>query len=176
MCPWVRVLRWRNEVTKACGVATPVPVHEATARGNAQLRLVLAGNKGSQPMANSVVPTGAAETALDTPSGQQSGLKLNANIDVPAGKTADVVLDFDECKSVVKRGTPGKYNLKPVIAVIPLLSTAGMRVEGWVDPAIATSATSVSAQSQGTPVKATFPDATGRFVVYPCLWAATTSW
>ena len=30
-----------------------------------QLRLVLAANDGSHPLANSVVPTGSAETALD---------------------------------------------------------------------------------------------------------------
>ena len=157
----VDLLTLNNGVLEELG-QTQLPAGKYT-----QLRLVLAENKPSQPMANSVVPTGASETALDTPSGQQSGLKLNANIDVPAGKIADVVLDFDACKSVVKRSSSGQYNLKPVIAVIPLLSTAGMRIEGWVDPAIATSATSVSAQSQGTPVKATFPDTTGRFVLYP---------
>ena len=132
-----------------------------------QLRLVLAGNGGATPFANSVVPTGGSETALDTPSAQQSGLKLKANIDVPAGKLVDFVLDFDACKSVVKRGNSGKYNLKPVVTVIPLLSDAGLRVVGYVSPSIASGATSVSVQASGVPVKATAPDANGLFVLYP---------
>jgi hypothetical protein len=132
-----------------------------------QMRLVLADNGGGTPLANSVVPTGGSETALTTPSAQQSGLKLNTDIDVPADKVADFVLDFDACKSVVKRGNSGQYNLKPVIAVTPLLSDAGMRVIGFVDPAIAVGSTLVSVQQNGVPVKATVPDATGQFVLYP---------
>lgn len=134
-----------------------------------QLRLVLAANGGATPFANSIVLSDTkAEIALDTPSGQQSGLKLNANIEVPAGQIADVVLDFDACKSVVQRGNSGRYNLKPVISVIPVLSDAGMRIVGWIEPALAASAPSVSVQASGVPVKATVPDATtGRFVLYP---------
>lgn len=134
-----------------------------------QLRLVLASNGGAAPFANSVVLSDSGtEVALDTPSGQQSGLKLNANIEVPADQVADVVLDFDACKSVVKRGNSGRYNLKPVISVIPVLSDAGMRVVGWISPALAASAPSVSVQASGVPVKATVPDpVTGQFVLYP---------
>ncbi len=132
-----------------------------------QMRLVLAPNDATSPMANSVVPTGGTETALTTPSGQQSGLKLNIDIDVPADKVADFVLDFDACKSIVKRGNSGQYNLKPVVGVIPRLSDAGMRIVGFVDPSIATVTTNVSVQSNGVPLKATPPDATGQFVLYP---------
>jgi len=134
-----------------------------------QLRLVLADNGTGSPFANSVVPTGGSETALDTPSAQQSGLKMNVDIDVPANKVADVVLDFDACKSVVKRGNSGRYNLKPVVSVIPVLSDAGLRVVGWIEPSIAASApTSVSVQASGVPVKATVPDpVSGQFVLYP---------
>lgn len=132
-----------------------------------QLRLVLAANGASSPPPNSVVPTGEAETALTTPSAQQSGLKLNTNIDVASDQVADFVLDFDACKSVVKRGNSGQYNLKPVISVIPRLSDAGMRVVGYVDASIAGSAALVSLQSNGVSVKATSPDANGQFVLYP---------
>ena len=132
-----------------------------------QLRLVLAANGTATPPPNSVIPTGEAETALTTPSAQQSGIKLKTNIDVASDQLADFVLDFDACKSVVKRGNSGQYNLKPVISVIPRLSDAGMRVVGYVDASIAGSAVSVSLQNNGVPVKATSPDATGRFVLYP---------
>ena len=132
-----------------------------------QLRLVLAVNGGATPLANSVVPTGGVETALTTPSAQQSGIKLNTDIDVASNQVADFVLDFDACKSVVTRGNSGQYNLKPVISVIPRLSDAGMRVIGYVDASIVGSGTSISLQSNGVPVKATPPDASGQFVLYP---------
>ena len=132
-----------------------------------QLRLVLAGNGASAPWANSVVPTGGTETALTTPSAQQSGLKLNVQMDVAANQVADFVIDFDACKSVVKRGKSKEYNLKPVISVTPLVSDAGLRVVGYVGTAIANASTTVSVQQGGVPVKATVPDATGRFVLYP---------
>lgn len=132
-----------------------------------QLRLVLADNAaGGAPYANSVVPTGGREVALTTPSAQQSGLKLNVNLTVRPNQVADFVLDFDACRSVVRRGASGQYNLKPVISVIPRLGDAGQRVVGWVDPAIAGNA-AVSVQAAGVPVKATVPGADGRFVLYP---------
>ena len=132
-----------------------------------QMRLVLAANGGATPFANSVIPTGGVETPLTTPSGQQSGLKLNVNMDVAAGELADFVIDFDACKSVVRRGNSGQYNLKPVISVIPRLSDAGLRVVGYVDTAIANGSTTVSVQQGGVPIKATVPDASGAFVLYP---------
>ena len=133
-----------------------------------QLRLVLAANGGATPLANSVTPSGGSETALDTPSAQQSGLKLNLNLTVPAGQVADFVLDFDACKSVVRRGNSGRYNLKPVVAVLPRLADAGLRVQGYVAPALAAGGAQVSLQFDGQPVKATVPDpASGRFVLYP---------
>lgn len=134
------------------------------------IRLVLAPNDGSLPPANSVVlSSNQQEIALTTPSAQQSGLKtkLGGVIEVPAGKVLDVVLDFDACKSVVRRGNSGRYNLKPVITAIPVLSDAGLRVVGYVDPSLANAATAVSVQASGVPVKATIPDANGRFVLRP---------
>jgi hypothetical protein len=135
-----------------------------------QMRLLLAENVGNAaPFANSVVPTGGAETALTTPSAQQSGLKIKINAEVPAGKVAHLVIDFDACKSVVKRGKSGKYNLKPVLSATLLLSDAtGMRVLGCVSPLLRNGHTQVSLQSSSVPVKATVPDpTTGKFVLFP---------
>jgi hypothetical protein len=131
------------------------------------MRLVLADNTQANPLANSVKPTGGSETPLDTPSAQQSGLKLNMNVNVPAGQVLDVVMDFDACKSVVKRGNSGHYNLKPVITVVPVVNSGGQRIEGWVDPSLAAGTTFISLQSQSQPVKASVPDSGGRFVLFP---------
>lgn len=132
-----------------------------------QVRLVLAANGGASPLANAVTPAGGSEVALDTPSGQQSGLKINMNTRVPEGQVADLVLDFDVCKSIVKRGNSGQYNLKPVLTATALLSAAGQRVEGYVVPALGNANTVVSVQLNGEPVKATPPDASGKFVLSP---------
>ena len=157
----IDLLSLTNGVLENLG-ETPLPAGTYT-----QMRLVLAPNDASHPLANSVVPTGGSETALTTPSAQQSGIKLNMNVSVAANKVVDVVLDFDACKSVVKRGASGKYNLKPVIAVTPLLTDAGLRVVGYVDPLIALGSTTISVQSGGVSVKATVPDLTGKFTLYP---------
>ena len=83
-----------------------------------QLRLVLDGNSPN-PLANSVIVSGTKnEIPLDTPSAEQSGLKLGHEFTVAAGQRVDLVLDFDACKSIVAKGN-GKYSLKPVITVTP---------------------------------------------------------
>ena len=137
---------------------TPLP-----AGAYSQVRLVLAANSGAQPQANAVQPTGGSVVALDTPSAQQSGLKLQARFDVGAGQLADLVLDFDACRSVVPRGNSGRYNLKPVMSVFPRL-VAG--IEGYVAPTLAAAGATVSAQQAGIPVRSTRADPlTGRFAL-----------
>ena len=131
-----------------------------------QMRLVLADNKGANPLANSVIPTGGSEVALTTPSGQQSGVKAKQfSIDIAANQLAKFVIDFDACKSVVVRGGSGQYNLKPQLTVIPRYVSG---VAGFVDAAIvANGNTSVSLQQAGVVIKATTPDSTGRFLLQP---------
>jgi len=162
----VDLLTLTNGVLAELG-ETPLPAGRYT-----QMRLVLADNAGATPLANSVVPSGTTvQRPLTTPSGQQSGLKFNVNMEVQPGQVADFVIDFDACKSVVRRGNSGQYNLKPVISVIPRLSIAGQRVVGHVDPAIALGSTTVSLQQGGVPVRATAPSTApssrGRFELYP---------
>lgn len=158
-------------LTLTNGTLLPLGQTELPVGTYTQMRLVLGRTPppGSPvgTLANSIKPTGGAETPLTTPSGQQSGLKMNVNITVPAGQVADFAIDFDACKSFVKAGNSGQYLIKPVLTVIPILSSAGQRVVGFVDPLLATANTVVSAQSGGAPMKATFPDAAGRFTLYP---------
>ena len=134
-----------------------------------QVRLQLASNNGTEPLANSLVLTGGdgSEIPLDTPSAQQSGLKMNLNLTVQPNELADLVLDFDACKSVVVRGNSGRYNLKPVVSVLPRVRLDGLVAEGYVAPSIALGSTSVSLQQNGVPVRSTVPAADGRFVLYP---------
>lgn len=142
---------------------TPLPAGKYT-----QMRLVLARNHGA-PLANAVVPVvSAAETELTTPSGQQSGIKMNIDITIEPDKVADFVLDFDVCKSIVLAGSSGQYLLKPVVRVIPVLSDAGQGIDGYVNTGTIGASTQVSAQDNaGVVYKATVPDADGKFVLYP---------
>jgi hypothetical protein len=126
-----------------------------------QLRLVLAPNRGSSPPANSVVLSGqTTEIPLDTPSAVQSGIKLIHQFTVDSGQRVDLLLDFDACKSIVRTGN-GKYKLKPVIKVIPFVLNG---IDGVVDKTLLVNNVLVSAQVNGTIVRATVPNTqTGEF-------------
>ncbi len=130
-----------------------------------QMRLVLAGNGGATPLANSVVPSSTGvEVPLETPSAQQSGLKMNVDITVAPDQLADFVLDFDACRSIVRAGNSGRYLLKPVVSVVPRLLSG---VQGYVDASVGVATTSVSLQQSGVVVKATTPDSAGKFTLAP---------
>lgn len=88
-----------------------------------QIRLVLGPN-------NTIVVNGAT-LPLETPSAEQSGLKLNVQQDVTAGILYTLLLDFEAAKSVKKTGN-NKYILKPVIRT--LLAPAGGSIKGYVKP------------------------------------------
>jgi hypothetical protein len=164
----IDLLTLTNGVLEALG-QTALPAGKYT-----QMRLVLASNNPTR-MANSVVPTDGGEEELITPSGSQTGVKMNVDITVEPDKVADFVIDFDACKSVVIAGNSrNKYLLKPVVRVIPVFSDAGQRIVGYVDPATLGAATLVSAQSGGVVYKATMPVTTAKlgetnvqFVLYP---------
>ncbi|WP_241974239.1 DUF4382 domain-containing protein [Winogradskyella wandonensis] len=74
-----------------------------------QIRLVLGEN-------NSVVLEEETEARpLNTPSAQQSGLKVMVNQAIEAGFNYDFILDFDVDKSIVIAGNSENINLKPVL-------------------------------------------------------------
>jgi hypothetical protein len=80
---------------------------------------------------NSLMVDGAPEH-LETPSAQQSGLKLKVNETLKGGITYQFKLDFEAARSVVCTGN-GKYILKPVIRV-STKATKGA-IKGSVTPA-----------------------------------------
>jgi len=161
----VDLLALTNGVLEELGTV-PLPAGKYS-----QIRLVLASNSGTgtSSLANSVQPTGGALTALATPSGQQSGLKLQAHFDVEPGQMADLVLDFDACKSIVKAGNSGQYVLKPVVSVLPRVVTG---IQGFVATSLSLGSTTVAAQQDGVTIRSTTPDSTGKFNI-PFLPAGT---
>ncbi len=90
-----------------------------------QLRLLLGPE-------NTLVLKGGEIVKFDTPSAQQSGLKLKFNTTLTGGIAYTFVLDFDADKSIVKAGKSGKYNLKPVIRVTT--EAASGAIKGAINP------------------------------------------
>lgn len=88
-----------------------------------QIRLVLGDNN--------FVKVDGKTYALQTPSAQQSGLKLKISQTVAEGVTYKLLMDFDASRSIVKTGN-GKYILKPVI--LTTLEDIGGSVKGHVLP------------------------------------------
>jgi hypothetical protein len=131
-----------------------------------KLRLVLSPNTGALADRNWIVLSSApgAKVPLKTPSGQQSGLKVNTSLGVQAGGLTDVVIDFDACKSVVVAGNSGLYLLKPVLRTLPRVETG---VVGEVSIAAAAAGATVSLQQNGEVRSATQADANGNFKLQP---------
>lgn len=88
-----------------------------------QIRLILG--------TNNYVKVNGQIFPLQTPSAQQSGLKLNVHQTVNAGVTYKLLLDFDAARSIVQTGN-GKYILKPVIRTS--MQAVGGSIQGFVLP------------------------------------------
>ncbi|HEX7889793.1 MAG TPA: DUF4382 domain-containing protein [Ramlibacter sp.] len=119
-----------------------------------QIRLVLADN------GNEVILLDGTPQQLKTPSAQQSGLKIQADFDVAANSTTEMLLDFDACKSIVIAGNSGQYVLKPVVRFTD--QPAGS-ITGYVTTTLTLGKTAVSAQQGGEVLRSTVPDANGQF-------------
>ena len=71
--------------------------------------------------------------ALKTPSGQQSGLKVQVHQAVSGGILYRLTLDFDAGRSIIKAGNSGNYLLKPVLRIFSLIPSGG-NLQGVVVP------------------------------------------
>ncbi len=115
-----------------------------------QIRLVL-GNNNTLILNGETIP-------LETPSAQQSGLKLNIQHDVTGGILYKILLDFDAANSINETGNH-KYILKPVIRAV--LEAVGGSIKGSVQPS---SFTSAVLAIQGTDTVGTYTGTDGGFL------------
>jgi hypothetical protein len=119
-----------------------------------QIRLVL----GTE---NYVKLEGTTELIkLETPSAQQSGLKLNIQYDVTEERLYTILLDFDVAKSIVNTGN-NKYILKPTIRAI--LNAVGGTIKGVVVPK--DFQTAVYAIQGVDTIATTFTGTTGGYII-----------
>lgn len=100
------------------GVVTPLSDSEIPSGFLGQIRLILGDD-------NTVVIDGVTYP-LNTPSAQQSGLKLQVNQTLEPNFTYDFVIDFDADKSVVEAGGSGNYNLHPVLRIFAVANTGSI--------------------------------------------------
>jgi hypothetical protein len=121
-----------------------------------QIRLVLGDN-------NYIITNENQKIALTTPSGQESGLKVQVHQTVTGGILYRLILDFDAGRSIVKAGNSGNYLLKPVLRIISLVPSGG-DIRGVVVPdSVRTAILAI----QGTDtVASTFTDTTnGNYLI-----------
>ncbi|HEX8562345.1 MAG TPA: DUF4382 domain-containing protein [Flavobacterium sp.] len=134
------------------GVNVLLADNEVEAGHLGQIRLILGDN-------NTVVKDGVTYD-LNTPSAQQSGLKLQVNQDLEADLDYNFLIDFDVAQSVVSAGNSGNYNLHPVLRIVS--EANGGSIRGHVIPGPYQILASVSAGSQTI---SSFADQTGNFVL-----------
>lgn len=138
------------------GVSQLLADTEVPAGYVSQIRLIL----GTE---NSVVIDGESKP-LNTPSAQQSGLKLQLNQELEAGENYAFLLDFDVEKSVVTTGNGG-YNLKPVIR-LSAEANAGIVTGRAVKPAgLEMNVQSLVVLSNSTNTVSAYTDADGNFAL-----------
>lgn len=117
-----------------------------------QIRLVL----GEQ---NTIVIDGV-EHPLNTPSGQQSGLKIQINQEINPNLNYTFLLDFDVDESIVIAGNSGNINLKPVLRA-SLEATSGLLTGTVLPIGIAVEVTA----DNGETLASAFTDENGVFVI-----------
>lgn len=117
-----------------------------------QIRLILG--------ANNSIRIDDALYALETPSAQQSGLKVNLQTQMSPGVKYVITLDFDAARSIVMRGS-GAFGLKPVIRALSE-ATSGA-IKGTVIPVEASPA--IFAISGADTVATAFADSLGHFLL-----------
>lgn len=131
-------------------VATLVDSKGIQAGHYEQLRLVLGDG-------NTIKLADGSVAELIVPSGLRSGIKLLLDLDVAAGTTRDVVVDFeaDHSVQVVQTGSSTKYILRPTIhVVIDFLKTgsiSGKLTDGAGAPLAGADVTAQALSDSGLP-------------------------
>lgn len=139
-----------SAATGGCFLATLGDNLEVQAGTYQQIRLILGSNSstmvtgtnhcstdGSLSAVNCAQLSDGSWKALTTPSAQQTGIKIPASqiaggsLNVAAGKTEDLVINFKTCESILQAGHSGQYLLEPVLNA-GQVSTASTSINGTV--------------------------------------------
>jgi hypothetical protein len=140
-----------NLLDYANGNDTLIAVGNIPTSTVSQVRLILGSN-------NSVL-IDSVSYPLNTPSAQESGLKLQVHTALQPGVVYRMLIDFDANRSIVLTGN-GTYQLKPVIRVVT--QAASGAIHGTVAPALALPAAVLAVN--GSDTLSTTTDASGHFL------------
>jgi len=135
------------------GVSVVLVDEELPTGSISQIRLVLGDD-------NTVVVDGET-IPLQTPSAQQSGLKIQVNETLEGGIFYEFMLDFNVEESIVEQGNGG-YLLKPVIRATTVAETGA--ISGSVIPVTDTPVLVTTTTGEGEEISA-YTDAQGKFVL-----------
>lgn len=135
-----------NLLDYANGISTLIATSTLNTAEITQIRLILGTN-------NTIVVDGVTYP-LETPSADQSGLKLLVNETLTADIQNEILLDFDAHQSVVLNGN-GTYKLKPVVrTIVTEISgniAGSISVVGVAAVVTATSSTGIEYSTSVTP-------------------------
>jgi hypothetical protein len=104
------------------GVREDLGLVDLTAGDYTQMRLIIGDipGPGIHPFANYVITnTNPVEIyELKIPSGSNTGFKIVNGFTINPGRTTELLLDFDACRSIVQAGNSGQWLLKPTVKVL----------------------------------------------------------
>lgn len=135
------------------GVSALLAEGEFPAGDLSQMRLILGHD-------NNLVIDGTPHP-LKTPSGQETGLKLNIHQTLEPGIRYDFILDFNVDKSIVVLGDNSGYILKPVIRATTVAESGA--VSGLIEPI---TTRSLVTATNGTDEISAYTDEKGTFLLY----------
>ena len=150
-----------NLLTLVNGVSTVIAEDTLPAGKYSQIRLYVGDG--------STVTVDGQEQPLTTPSGSQSGVKLNVDATILDGITYELTIDFDAGQSIVTTGAPTpKYILKPVIRVVTTATTGIISGVVTLSDAGADEGAGVEYSNDDfvTTLGSTSTDASGEFKIY----------
>lgn len=113
------------------GTAEIILDGEVLAAGDYEwMRLKVNATEGGDPMDDSYIVVGGQTYELRIPSGDQTGLKLNRPITIPANGSTSFTIDFDLSKSIHLTGQ-NNYKLRPTLRLVD--NTTDGALAGTVD-------------------------------------------
>jgi len=120
------------------GESAPLLQNEVLTAGNYNwMRLAVDADKDE--MDSYITLDDGTTHSLYVPSGSETGLKLNRNFTIAAGRAVNFMIDFDLRKSVLEpNGQSSDYKLKPTLRVTDMTEVGG--ISGYIAGSLVTDA------------------------------------
>lgn len=116
------------------GESAPLIQNEVLTAGNYNwIRLAVDADQGE--LDSYITLDDGTTHSLYVPSGSETGLKLNRNFTIAAGRSVNFMIDFDLRKSVLEpNGQSSDYKLKPTLRVTDMTEVGG--ITGYINASL----------------------------------------